>query len=178
MIDEDYRTWLIEVNTNPYLGKPNSWMESFLPKMVDEMFQIVLDPFYPPRDEYYLESRTRKRTFELIYAEGAITNRDYLPHGNEAGFINQRRPFSHDLLYPLGVAPPADNTTELKALRQKYRVSMESTRSSSVNFKMGNYAMVENRRNSAAYQSMKRRKNYRPVSAVTNSAWGSPNVRK
>ena len=38
MIDEDYRTWLIEVNTNPYLGKPNSWAESFVPKMVDEMF--------------------------------------------------------------------------------------------------------------------------------------------
>lgn len=23
MIDEDLRTWLIEVNTNPYLGTPN-----------------------------------------------------------------------------------------------------------------------------------------------------------
>ena len=23
MIDEDFRVWLIEVNTNPYLGKPN-----------------------------------------------------------------------------------------------------------------------------------------------------------
>ena len=25
MIDEDFRVWLIEVNTNPYLGQPNKW---------------------------------------------------------------------------------------------------------------------------------------------------------
>ena len=27
MIDEDFRTWLIEVNTNPYLGLPNNHMK-------------------------------------------------------------------------------------------------------------------------------------------------------
>lgn len=122
MIDEDFRTWLIEVNTNPYLGKPNAWAESFVPKMVDEMFQIVVDPFFPPRDEYYSDFRTKKRTYELIYAEGAITNRDYLPKGNEAGFINHRRPFTADLLYPLGVAKPAENSVELKVLRQRFKV--------------------------------------------------------
>ena len=26
LIDEDYRVWLIEVNTNPYLGMPNEYM--------------------------------------------------------------------------------------------------------------------------------------------------------
>jgi hypothetical protein len=28
MIDEDFRVWLIEVNTNPYLGVQNSWYAS------------------------------------------------------------------------------------------------------------------------------------------------------
>ena len=37
MIDEDFRIWLIEVNTNPYLGQPNKWTERFVPKMIDEM---------------------------------------------------------------------------------------------------------------------------------------------
>ena len=27
LIDEDFRTWLIEVNTNPYLGTPSKEME-------------------------------------------------------------------------------------------------------------------------------------------------------
>jgi hypothetical protein len=54
MIDEDFRVWLIEVNTNPYLGKPCKWTEPFVTNMVDEMFQIVLDPIYPPDPSYYL----------------------------------------------------------------------------------------------------------------------------
>ena len=31
LIDEDFRTWLIEVNQNPYLGTPNSFMEMIVP---------------------------------------------------------------------------------------------------------------------------------------------------
>jgi D-alanine-D-alanine ligase-like ATP-grasp enzyme len=27
MVDEDFRTWLIEVNTNPYLGMQNKHMK-------------------------------------------------------------------------------------------------------------------------------------------------------
>jgi hypothetical protein len=41
-------------------------------------------------------------------------------------------------------------------------------------FKMGNYARVENDKRTAAYQSAKRRKNYRPTSTVTRTAWVSP----
>ena len=31
MIDEDFRVWLIEVNTNPYLGTPNAYMKQLMP---------------------------------------------------------------------------------------------------------------------------------------------------
>jgi len=37
LIDEDYRTWLIEVNTNPYLGVPNDFIKNLLPKMIHEL---------------------------------------------------------------------------------------------------------------------------------------------
>jgi hypothetical protein len=37
LIDEDYRTWLLEVNNNPYLGVPNNFIKELLPLMVDEM---------------------------------------------------------------------------------------------------------------------------------------------
>lgn len=59
MVDEDFRVWLIEVNTNPYLGQPNQWTKQFVPAMVDELLQIVLDPLYPPRDSYYEDYRTK-----------------------------------------------------------------------------------------------------------------------
>ena len=48
MIDEDFRVWLIEVNSNPYIGTPNDYMKRLVPKMIDEMFRITLDPHYPP----------------------------------------------------------------------------------------------------------------------------------
>jgi len=46
LIDEDLRVWLIEINTNPYLGTPNKDMVSLVPKVVNEMFSIVLDPYF------------------------------------------------------------------------------------------------------------------------------------
>lgn len=49
MIDEDFGVWLIECNTNPYLGIPNKFIDDLLPRMISEMFEIVLDPIYPPK---------------------------------------------------------------------------------------------------------------------------------
>ena len=50
LIDEDCRTWLIEVNNNPYLGTPNTFIKKVIPEMINEMFEIVLDPLFPPVD--------------------------------------------------------------------------------------------------------------------------------
>lgn len=46
MIDEDFRIWLIEVNTNPYIGIHNDKMTNILPKMFDGLFKITLDPIF------------------------------------------------------------------------------------------------------------------------------------
>lgn len=51
LLDEDFRIWLIEINTNPYLGTPNKDMVQLVPKMVSEMLEIVLDCHCPPRNE-------------------------------------------------------------------------------------------------------------------------------
>jgi hypothetical protein len=48
LVDEDYRTWLIEVNTNPYLGTPNEFLKVLIKKMVDDMIKLIVDPIYPP----------------------------------------------------------------------------------------------------------------------------------
>ncbi len=48
LIDEDFRLWLIEINTNPYFGVPNEFIAGVLPKMMDDLLDIVLDPIYPP----------------------------------------------------------------------------------------------------------------------------------
>lgn len=48
LIDEDFRLWLIEVNTNPYFGVPNAFIADLLPKMADDLMEIVVDPIYKP----------------------------------------------------------------------------------------------------------------------------------
>lgn len=48
LIDEDFRLWLIEVNTNPYFGVPNGFIANLLPKMMNDLLEIVVDPVYTP----------------------------------------------------------------------------------------------------------------------------------
>ena len=50
LLDEDFRVWLIEVNTNPYLGAPCKFMEEMVPQMMSDMFKIVVDPIYGPKN--------------------------------------------------------------------------------------------------------------------------------
>ena len=49
LIDEDFRVWLIEVNTNPYLGMPSEYMIDLLPKLMDDIVKLTVDPEYAPK---------------------------------------------------------------------------------------------------------------------------------
>lgn len=43
LIDEDFRTWLIEVNTNPYFGVLNENLPKFIDNLVDDTLKLSLD---------------------------------------------------------------------------------------------------------------------------------------
>lgn len=51
MIDEDFKVYLIEVNTNPCLETPNSLLQSLLASLIDHTFKIVLDPLFQPKSK-------------------------------------------------------------------------------------------------------------------------------
>ena len=68
LLDEDFRIWLIEVNYNPFLGTPNDYMRDLVPKMINDMLKIVLDPVIPPQTEYEPD---RENDFELIYRDAS-----------------------------------------------------------------------------------------------------------
>ena len=48
MVDSDYRVWLIEVNTNPFLGTKNQWHGKLVSDMIEGFTQLVIDPMFPP----------------------------------------------------------------------------------------------------------------------------------
>jgi hypothetical protein len=108
MIDEDFRVWLIEWNTNPYFGIPNKFIADLLPRMISEMFEIILDPIYPPKRKYPLP----EKNFELIYSSSR----------------SMRRPFNTPL-YPI---------REPEKYTPPSRVGVRSkTRKSRMNYKRG-----------------------------------------
>jgi len=37
---------LIEANTNPCIEEPNELLRSYVPRMLDDMLKIVLDPLF------------------------------------------------------------------------------------------------------------------------------------
>ena len=43
LIDEDMRTWLIEINTNPYLGTPSPDLEKMVPSMINDCLKLTVD---------------------------------------------------------------------------------------------------------------------------------------
>lgn len=46
IIDENLNMYLIEVNTNPCLEESNQLLKNLLPRMLDDMFNIVMDPLF------------------------------------------------------------------------------------------------------------------------------------
>lgn len=53
ILDEDFNTWLIEVNTNPCIEESSSILKKLIPRMIDDMMKLSVDAFYsdftPPR---------------------------------------------------------------------------------------------------------------------------------
>lgn len=48
MIDNQYKTYLIEINTNPCLETGCPTLDRVIPNMVENAFRIGLDPIFPP----------------------------------------------------------------------------------------------------------------------------------
>ena len=48
MIDENFKSWLIEINTNPCLECSGSLLSRIIPSLVENVFRIAIDPLFPP----------------------------------------------------------------------------------------------------------------------------------
>ena len=64
MIDEDFRVWLIEVNTNPYFGVLNDNLPQFIDNLVDDTFRITVDKVFPREKQ----DSNRPTQYELLYS--------------------------------------------------------------------------------------------------------------
>ena len=74
MIDEDFRLYLIEVNTNPCLEVCSPLMARIIPEVLDNSFKIVLDPLFPSPDlshnrKFQLNELPQEVKFLLVFDE-------------------------------------------------------------------------------------------------------------
>lgn len=47
MVDENFKVWLIEANTNPCLELSCAYLSALIPAVVDNTFRIAIDPLFP-----------------------------------------------------------------------------------------------------------------------------------
>ena len=48
MLDTDFNCWLIEANTNPCIEETSKLLEMLIPRMIDDMFKLTIDPIFSP----------------------------------------------------------------------------------------------------------------------------------
>lgn len=52
MFDEDFKTYLIEVNTNPCLELGSPLLARLIPNMLENALRLVVDPLFPPPENF------------------------------------------------------------------------------------------------------------------------------
>lgn len=74
MIDEAFKVYLIEVNTNPCLELSSPLLARLIPSMVENSLRLAVDPLFPP-PEHFSQRKTvvnelcPENKFELIFDE-------------------------------------------------------------------------------------------------------------
>lgn len=72
MVDQQFKVWLIEVNTNPCLSLGSTYLSRLIPAMLDNAFRIAIDPFFPepPSKKHSQEWSTQplENRFELVFS--------------------------------------------------------------------------------------------------------------
>lgn len=74
MFDEDFKVYLIEVNTNPCLELGCPLLARLIPGMVENALRIVVDPLFPPAENWsqkkcVVNDVCPDNKFELIFDE-------------------------------------------------------------------------------------------------------------
>lgn len=74
MIDENFKVWLIEVNTNPCLELSCGYLSKLIPSVLDNAFRLTLDQFFCPGIESkkfmkWIQDGVVANKFELVFSE-------------------------------------------------------------------------------------------------------------
>jgi len=90
LLDEDLNCVLIEVNTNPCLEEPNRLMKHLVPRMIDDMFNLTMDPLFKTGETKY------KSTFPLPGEIFMVDQKEKpSPEQEHKGYPHEQNLFEH-----------------------------------------------------------------------------------
>jgi len=73
MIDDNFKVYLIEVNTNPSFELSSPLLARLIPSMLENAMRLVLDPIFPPPEGFSSRSKLTElcpeQKFELVFDE-------------------------------------------------------------------------------------------------------------
>ena len=62
ILDEDFNTWLIEVNTNPCIEESSTILKILLPRMIEDMMKLSVDSFY---SDFQSKTEAKQTTYKV-----------------------------------------------------------------------------------------------------------------
>ena len=75
MFDDQFKPYLIEVNSNPSLEPSSTLLSKLFSSMLDNSFRIAIDPLFPPNDGFSMKKGSigieicPENRFDLIFDE-------------------------------------------------------------------------------------------------------------
>lgn len=58
LVDSDYESWLIEVNTNPCLEESSPLLQVLIPRMINDAMKLTIDQVFLPRKGQFHYEKT------------------------------------------------------------------------------------------------------------------------
>lgn len=74
MIDDEFKIYLIEANTNPCLELSSPLLAKLIPRMIDNSFRVAVDPVFLPPDNFsfkkaHISEIAYENKFTLVFDE-------------------------------------------------------------------------------------------------------------
>ena len=101
MIDDEFKPYLIEVNTNPCLELSSPLLARLIPNMLENALKIALDPMFLPPENYsgkkaFIGDAAPENRFDLVFdskIDGPALEKLFQTKDNIIGKLNLEKAF-------------------------------------------------------------------------------------
>ena len=85
MLDENFNSFLIEINTNPGLEESSPWIKIIVPRMLDDALRLTLDQLFPTKYNFSLNHKNEEDIKNYKIVMHKLKNKE---NPNSISFLN------------------------------------------------------------------------------------------